>query len=85
MLRFPIPRPEGMSSREYEAYQLYTLAEAGAEHVRIHAASDEGVPRTCRESHGYLLSMDEAMALAVIPHELEPGRECECTYRPGRA
>lgn len=74
-----------MSDREYEAYQLYRLAEAGAEHVRIHAPEAPDAPRECRESHGFLMSMDEAMALAAIPHDLGPERACGCTYRPARA
>lgn len=69
-----------MSDREYEAYQLFVLAEAGAERVRLCMGATP--THACRETHGAEFSIDDAMRLAPIPHQVAPNRRCRCTYRP---
>lgn len=69
-----------MSSREYEAYQLYILAEAGVERVRLVTGTARGPE--CDGVDGFEMSLEDAMRLAPLPHELGPGRWCHCTYRP---
>lgn len=77
-----IPRPPGMTAKEYEAYQLYTLGEAGVTHVRLHAPESEEVPRVCAEHDGTVMTLDEAMRRQPIPHQPGHGQECLCAYRP---
>lgn len=77
-----IPRPAGMSAKEYEAFQLYALGEADVTHVRLRAADAPDLPEACAGSHGFVMTLDEAMMLQPIPHEVGPGRECLCSYRP---
>ena len=72
-----------MSPHEREAYQLFLLAEAGVERVRLRAPSAPGTPPECRDAGGVVMSIDDAMALAPIPHDVERG-VCRCAYRPVR-
>jgi hypothetical protein len=69
-----------MSPREVEAYQLFVLAEAGIDRVRLCVGPSPGPE--CLEADRTEMDVEEAMALAPIPHELGPGRWCRCTYRP---
>ncbi|MGB3544496.1 MAG: hypothetical protein WBA11_16375 [Rubrivirga sp.] len=69
-----------MSPREVEAYQLFMIAEAGIGYVRLHAGPDAGPE--CLGAHRTVMTIEDAMALAPIPHELGLGRWCRCTYRP---
>ena len=73
-----------MSSREQEAYQLFVLVEGGVDRVRLHASQARGTPLECRETHGVVMTADDAMVLAPLPHEVAPGGVCRCTYRPAR-
>lgn len=77
-----VPRPAGMSAKEYEAFQLYALGEAGVTHVRLRAADVLPLPEACAGSHGFMMTLDEAMLLQPIPHEVGDGKECLCSYRP---
>ncbi|MEM1115601.1 MAG: hypothetical protein AAF845_02320 [Bacteroidota bacterium] len=81
-VRGAVPRPSGMSAKEYEAFQLYTLGEAGVTHVRLRAASVPDLPEACAGSHGFVMTLEEAMLLQPIPHEVGDGQECLCSYRP---
>ena len=74
--------PGNMTRNEKEAYQLFLLCEAGVEHLRLQASSAPDSAPECRETHGFELTVDEAMALRPIPHEVGPGWRCGCTYRP---
>ena len=76
------PRPTGMSAREYEAYQLVVLGEAGVERVRLRAPDAPGTPRLCRDNHGIEMTLDDAMRLRLIPHDVGADVRCRCTYRP---
>ena len=78
----PPQRPPGMTPREFEAFQLYVLAEAGVTRVRLWAPSTPGTPPECTAADGTELSVDEAMRDAPIPHGVGPGRRCRCAYRP---
>ena len=77
-----VPRPPGMTAKEYEAYQLYALGEAGVTHVRLRAPEVEALPRVCAEHDGTVMSLDEAMRRQPIPHAAPRGQECLCSYRP---
>ena len=72
-----------MSPEEFEAFQLFTIAEAGFERVRLHAGDAPDTARECHETDGFEMTVDEAMALRPIPHEVGDG-VCHCAYRPVR-
>ena len=80
----PPPCPRGMSASEFEAYQLFVLAEAGFERLRLRADGGPDVPRECRRADGVVMTIDDAMRLAPIPHDLGPGHRCRCAYLPYR-
>lgn len=65
-----------------EADQLFLLAEAGVERLRVRAAPGPDVPPARRQADGLAPTVDEAMRQAPIPHALGPGRPCRCSYRP---
>ena len=71
-----------MSPREYEAYQLYVLAEAGVVSVRLLAPQDPQTPGACLETDGVVMTIEEAMLLQPIPHDVNEGEVCRCTYGP---
>ncbi len=75
-------RPGQMSPAENEAYQLFILAEAGVEKLRLRASRAPDSAPECHETDGFEMTVDEAMALRPIPHEVGPGWRCGCTYRP---
>ena len=75
-------RPGRMSPSENEAYQLFILAEAGVEKLRLRASRAPDSAPECHETDGFVMTVDEAMALRPIPHEVGPGWRCGCTYRP---
>ena len=77
-----IPRPPGMSAAEFEAYQLYVLAEAGVEHLRVRTAITPDTPPPCRAADGAHLTVETAMRQPPIPHAVEPGQTCRCVYSP---
>ena len=70
-----------MSPREREAYSLYVLAEAGITRVRLFAGRP-GASSVCAEADGSEMTVEDAMALAPIPHDLPGGAACHCAYRP---
>lgn len=80
-----VARPPGMSAREYEAYQLYALAEAGVTMIRLRAPRGPDTPTVCAETDGFVMTVDEAMLLRPIPHEVGDGGVCNCAYRPAGA
>jgi len=71
-----------MSPTEYETYQLFLLAEAGVERIRLRAAPGPDVSPVCRHADGRVLTVDEAMREAPIPHVVGFVGECRCSYRP---
>lgn len=71
-----------MSAAEYEAYQLYALGEAGVTHIRLRASTRSDSPAACTETDGFAMTLEEAMRLQPIPHEVAPGDVCRCSYRP---
>ncbi len=71
-----------MSAREYEAYQLFVLGEAGVERVRLRAPRTPGTPRLCRDNDGLEMTLDDAMRLRLIPHDVDADARCDCAYRP---
>ncbi|WP_412061132.1 hypothetical protein [Rubrivirga sp. IMCC45206] len=71
-----------MSAREYEAYQLFVLGEAGVERVRLRAPRTPDAPRLCRDNDGLEMTLDDAMRLQFIPHDVGEDVRCTCTYRP---
>lgn len=74
--------PGNMTPGEAEAYQLFLLAEAGVERIRLRASPTPDATPQCREADGVEMTVDEAMALWPIPHRTPPGTRCGCTYRP---
>ena len=77
-----VPRPRGMSDAEFEAYQLYVLAQAGVEHVRVQAELTAETPPPCRAGHGDAMTVEAAMRQPPIPHAVGPGQTCRCVYGP---
>jgi hypothetical protein len=71
-----------MSPAETEAYQLFLLAEAGVVRVRLKAGDSPDTAPECHETDGFEMTVDEAMHLQPIPHEVGPGWRCTCAYRP---
>ena len=74
--------PGDMSQAEKEAYQLFLLCEAGVERLRLRASRAPDSAPECHETDGFALTVEEAMSLRLIPHEVRPGWRCGCTYRP---
>lgn len=77
-----VPRPPGMTAKEYEAYQLFALGEAGVTNVRLRAPEGIPLPPSCAENDGTVMTLDEAMIHRPIPHPPCGGQECRCSYRP---
>ncbi len=71
-----------MSPAEKEAYQLFLLAEGGVERVVLRAGTSADTAPECHETDGFEMTVDEAMDLRPIPHEVGPGWRCTCGYRP---
>ena len=60
----------------------FTLAEAGATSVRLLAPERPQTPAVCAETDGFVMTVEEAMWLRPIPHEVGAGEVCTCAYRP---
>ena len=71
-----------MTRTEAETYQLFLLVESGVQRVRLKAGKGADTAQGCRETDGFVKTVDEAMSLQPIPHEVDPGKRCTCAYRP---
>ena len=70
-----------MTRTEAETYQLFLLVESGVQRVRLKAGKGADTAQGCRETDGFVMTVDEAMSLQPIPHEAGPGTRCTCAYR----